>query len=61
MTACAANTSVAIVTEYMALEEGSLARRAMEVKYGGRNLERLVAAYKEDQANKEYFDSSTRA
>ncbi|EJD55432.1 hypothetical protein AURDEDRAFT_78542 [Auricularia subglabra TFB-10046 SS5] len=59
--ACAANTSLAIVTEYMALPEGSPESRLMEVRYGKRNLQRLVAAYKEEQANKQYFEMSTRA
>lgn len=58
--ACAANTSLAIVTEYMALPENSPERRLMEVQYGRRILQRLVAAYKEEQANKQYFEMSTR-
>ena len=44
----------------MECEKDSVEARNMEVRYGVRNLRKLVAAYQEEQANRAYFDASTR-
>ncbi|KAH7104145.1 hypothetical protein BKA62DRAFT_693685 [Auriculariales sp. MPI-PUGE-AT-0066] len=55
--ACALENGAQIVLEYMALEEGSQQQKFMELKYGARNLRRLVVRYKEDMATQKYIES----
>lgn len=49
------------MTEYMALEEGSPKRLALEHRYGKANIIRLVAKFEEDKSNAEWFKASTMA
>lgn len=45
--------------EYMETTKDSGLRKTMERQYGKRNLERLVAKYEEDRANREWLEKST--
>ena len=39
----------------------SSVRETMERRYGKKNLKRLVSKYKEDRANREWLEKSTKA
>ena len=49
------------MSKYMALEDGDPEKRFLEQRYGIANLRRLVAKYKEDEANRQWFAQSTMA
>lgn len=48
-----------IVLEYLAEGEGSEGRKAFERQYGQKNIQKLVARYQEELANREWLASST--
>ncbi|KAK8865969.1 hypothetical protein IAR55_001118 [Kwoniella newhampshirensis] len=60
-TPCAFPQTSLIVTEYLSYPEGSEGRRKMEARKGKVNLERMVAKWEEDEANKKWLEGSTRA
>ncbi|THH21564.1 hypothetical protein EW146_g36 [Bondarzewia mesenterica] len=49
------------IMEYMSLPEDSPSRLVLEQRYGRANINRLVAKYREDQANRQWLESSTMA
>ncbi|WWC86300.1 uncharacterized protein L201_001173 [Kwoniella dendrophila CBS 6074] len=59
-TPCAFPQTSLIVSEYLSYSENSEGRKRMELKRGKANLERLVAKYFEDEANKSWLESKTR-
>nr|XP_018267239.1 uncharacterized protein I303_01224 [Kwoniella dejecticola CBS 10117]OBR89397.1 hypothetical protein I303_01224 [Kwoniella dejecticola CBS 10117] len=59
-TPCAFPQTSLIVSEYLSYPEGSEGRLKMEMKKGKANLERMVAKYFEDEANKNWLESKTR-
>ncbi|WWC66318.1 uncharacterized protein I206_100219 [Kwoniella pini CBS 10737] len=59
-TPCAFPQTSLIVSEYLGYPEGSEGRSRMEMKRGKANLERMVAKYFEDEANKSWLESKTR-
>jgi len=50
-----------LVIEYMETTGDSPVRKTMERRYGKKNLEKLVAKYEEDRANREWLEKSTMA
>src|SRR6266702_331191 len=58
---CPIQIAEKLVIEYMETTEGSPVRETMERRYGKKNLERLVAKYEEDGANREWLEKSTKA
>ncbi|WWD17839.1 hypothetical protein CI109_102283 [Kwoniella shandongensis] len=60
-TPCAFPQTSLIVAEYLSYPEGSEGRRKMEASKGKANLERILAKYEEDEANKKWLEGSTRA
>jgi E3 ubiquitin-protein ligase RNF14 len=50
-----------LVLEYLALPGGSSKRVLIERRFGEANILKLVAMYKEEQANKQWFLSRTKA
>jgi E3 ubiquitin-protein ligase RNF14 len=60
-TPCAFPQTSAIVLEYLSYPENSGGRRRMEVQKGKGNLDRMVAQWYEDEANKKWLQESTRA
>lgn len=61
LTDCPIPIAEKFVLEYMSLADGSPSRAVLEQRYGKANITRLVAKYKEDQANREWLESSTMA
>ncbi|ETW87498.1 hypothetical protein HETIRDRAFT_378542 [Heterobasidion irregulare TC 32-1] len=61
LTDCPIPIAENFVLEYMSLADGSPSRAVLEQRYGKANITRLVAKYKEDQANREWLESSTMA
>jgi E3 ubiquitin-protein ligase RNF14 len=60
-TPCAFPQTSALVLEYLSYPEGSRQRADMEARRGKTNLERMVAKWQEDEANKKWLENSTRA
>ncbi|ORX36001.1 hypothetical protein BD324DRAFT_581472 [Kockovaella imperatae] len=60
-TPCAFPQTSALVLEYLSYPEGSFSRLAMEKRRGKANLERMVAQWREDQENRKWLESKTRA
>ena len=60
-TPCAFPQTSVLVLEYLSYPEDSDARRAMEMRRGKANLDRMVSQYREDQENKRWLESRTRA
>ncbi|KAF7789854.1 hypothetical protein EIP86_000802 [Pleurotus ostreatoroseus] len=58
---CPLSATDSFVSKYMALEDGDPEKRFLEQRYGIANLRRLVAKYKEDEANRQWFAQSTMA
>lgn len=58
---CPIQIAEKLVIEYMETTERSHVREAMERRHGKKNLERLVAKYEEDRANREWLKKSTMA
>jgi len=58
---CKLSSSESLAAKYMALPEGSSERQLMERRYGRANLQRLVAQFEEDEANKKWLQESTMA
>jgi E3 ubiquitin-protein ligase RNF14 len=56
---CPIQIAEKLVIDYMETTEG--VRGTMERRYGKKNLERLVAKYEEDRANREWLEKSTMA
>ncbi|TFK23127.1 RWD-domain-containing protein [Coprinopsis marcescibilis] len=61
VTQCVMTHSEKIVLEYLAEDEGSEGRVALERRYGKTNILKLVAKYQEELANKEWLAESTTA
>ncbi|KAG5648159.1 hypothetical protein DXG03_006113 [Asterophora parasitica] len=61
ITACPIAHSEKLVLEYLKLEEGSIERERIERRFGKANVLRLVRQYEEEQANKEWLETSTMA
>jgi E3 ubiquitin-protein ligase RNF14 len=49
------------VREYLSYPEGSMERKRMEIRRGKTNLDRMVAKWREDEENKKWLESRTRA
>ncbi|ORY23205.1 hypothetical protein BCR39DRAFT_362763 [Naematelia encephala] len=60
-TLCAFPQTSLIVQEYLSYPEGSEQRRLMELRRGKANLERMVTKWREDEENKKWLESRTRA
>jgi E3 ubiquitin-protein ligase RNF14 len=58
---CPIQIAERLVIEYTKTTEASSVRETMERRYGRKNLKRLVAKYKEDRANREWLEKSTKA
>ncbi|RDB29614.1 E3 ubiquitin-protein ligase itt1 [Hypsizygus marmoreus] len=58
---CPIAHSEKLVLDYLNLPEGSTERQTIERRFGKANVLRLVAAYEEEQANKEWLQASTMA
>jgi len=58
---CPIQIAEKLVIEYMETTEDSPVRKTMERRYGKKNLDKLVAKYKEDQANREWLENCTVA
>ncbi len=56
---CPIQIAEKLVIEYMETTKNSDLRKTMERRYGKKNLERLVAKYEEDRANREWLEKST--
>jgi hypothetical protein len=56
---CPIQIAEKLVIEYMETTEESPMRKTMERRYGKKNLEKLVAKYEEDRANREWLEKST--
>ncbi|KZT74831.1 hypothetical protein DAEQUDRAFT_700902 [Daedalea quercina L-15889] len=56
---CPISMTESFVLEYLALPEGSPEREVLERRFGRNNIRKLVAKYNEEQANKQWLDSST--
>lgn len=59
VTPCKMTHAEKIVLEYLAEEEDSEARHALEGQYGRKNILKLVAQYEEELANREWLAEST--
>lgn len=57
---CAFPAASAIVTEYLSYPEGSQERLKMEIRRGKRNLDKMVAQWREDEENKQWIEDKTR-
>ncbi|KAF8640352.1 hypothetical protein AX17_000023 [Amanita inopinata Kibby_2008] len=60
-TACLIAHAEKLVLEYLAAEEGTEERAAIERRYGHANVQRLMKRYEEERANQEWIKSSTTA
>jgi E3 ubiquitin-protein ligase RNF14 len=61
ITSCPIAYSEKLVLEYLGLPDGSAGRQFIETRFGKLNVLKLVATYQEEQANKEWLESSTMA
>ena len=58
---CAFPKTSEIALEYLSFPEGSDERKRIELRRGKANLEKIVARYLEDEQNRQWLESSTRA
>ncbi|TFK76877.1 RWD-domain-containing protein [Pluteus cervinus] len=61
ITPCLIPHSAKVVEEYLGHPEGSEGRTMLERRFGKKNIQRLVAVFLEEQANKEWLKASTMA
>jgi len=59
ITNCPIADSERVVLEYLAAKEGSAERKYFEQRFGRASVLKLVALYKEEQANKQWLNRST--
>lgn len=59
LSACPASFTLAIVREYLSLQEGSPQRSVLERKYGKGVVQKLVQQYQEEESNKAWLQNST--
>lgn len=60
-TVCSLPQASQLVLEYLKYPEGSKGRLAMERQRGKANLERMVSKWREDEMNKQWLHSRTKA
>ncbi|EIN13576.1 hypothetical protein PUNSTDRAFT_79212 [Punctularia strigosozonata HHB-11173 SS5] len=58
---CALSVTDSFLSDYMNASEGSRKRLEIEQRYGRANVLKLVARFKEDQANRAWLEASTMA
>ncbi|KAI0662611.1 RWD-domain-containing protein [Cubamyces menziesii] len=56
---CPISATKTLVLEYIALEEGSVERKQMELRYGRTTLKKLVEEYEQERAFHEWLERST--
>ena len=61
ITPCLIPHSAKVVEEYLGHAEGTEERTMLERRFGKKNIQRLVAVFLEEQANKEWLKASTMA
>jgi len=59
LSACPISHTEQLVQEYLAAEENSAERTLIEKRYGRSLVIRLITAYEEDKATKQWISSST--
>ncbi|QRV76297.1 E3 ubiquitin-protein ligase RNF14 [Ceratobasidium sp. AG-Ba] len=61
VTRCAVTRTVEFMETYIALAEGDPRRRALEMQYGKKNLERMAAEYVQEKENEAWLKERTMA
>lgn len=59
LTDCPIPLSEKVVAEYMANPAGSTVRKNLDLRYGAKNLVKLVARWQEEKANRDYFEENS--
>ncbi|VDB84506.1 unnamed protein product [Peniophora sp. CBMAI 1063] len=59
LTDCPIPLSEKVIAEYSSSSDGSTERKNLELRYGARNLAKLVARWQEEKANREYFEENS--
>ncbi|KZV77620.1 RWD-domain-containing protein [Peniophora sp. CONT] len=59
LTDCPIPLSEKVITEYLSSTEGSSARKNLELRYGAKNLVKLIARWQEEKANRDYFEENS--
>lgn len=59
LTDCPIPLSEKVVAEYLSSHEGSAVRKNLDLRYGAKNLAKLVARWQEEKANRDYFEENS--
>lgn len=58
---CHIVSSTALIEAYQRSASGSAERRAMELRYGRNNLERMIRTHEEEQSNRKWMEQNTQS